>query len=381
VRLRSAGRSQGKTPWILSALLLPALFATAACHKAAPEATDTTEAVPVTVATAHAGPIRAVVAATGQVKPAAGAEMVVTPPQQARIAELPKGVGDRVRRGEVLVRFEIPSLEADAAARRSDLARGEAQLLTARQNLTRVSGLFDRGIAARKEVEDAQRDVAQAEATVAEARSSTAAAGELAGRAVVRALFDGVIVARTHRAGDLVDPGAPDPILRVIDPARLQVEAAVPAADLGRVLVGAPARVRGAAFPDEPARVLARPPSIDPTTGTALVRLAFDTPTSRPSGLSAEIEIYGPERQAAVLVPADALVTEGPANSVFTVDAKKKAHRREVQVGIVAGGEAEILAGIAAGETVVVRGQTALPDGATVEVAEATEPAAPEPKE
>jgi RND family efflux transporter MFP subunit len=354
------------------------MTATAACHKAAPEATDTTEAVPVTVATAHAGPIRAVVAATGQVKPAAGAEMLVTPPQPARIAELPKGVGDRVRRGEVLVRFEIPSLEADAAARRSDLARGEAQLLTARQNLTRVSGLFDRGIAARKEVEDAQRDVAQAAATVGEARSSTAAAGELAGRAVVRALFDGVVVARTHRAGDLVDPGAPDPILRVIDPSRLQVEAAVPAADLGRVLVGAPARVRGAAFPDEAARVIARPPSIDPTTGTALARLAFDTPTRRPSGLAAEVEIYGPEHQAAVLVPADALVTEGSTNSVFTVDAKKKAHRREVQVGIVAGGAAEILAGVAAGETVVVRGQTALPDGATVEAAEAT---APEPKE
>jgi RND family efflux transporter MFP subunit len=334
---------------------------------------DTAEAVPVTTAIAHAGPIRAVVAATGQVKPAAGAEMLVTPPQPARIAELPKGVGDHVRRGELLARFEIPSLDADASARRSDLARGEAQLETARQNLARLSGLFDRGIAARKEVEDAKRDVAQAEATVAEARASTAAAGQLAGRAVVRALFEGVIVSRTHRVGDLVDPAAPDPILRVIDPSRLQVEAAVAAGDLGKVEAGGAAKVRGASFPDEAARVIARPPAIDPTTGTGLVRLAFDTPTRRPAGLSAEVEIYGPERQAAVLVPADALVVEGPASYVFTVDAQKKAHRREVQVGVVAAGEAEILSGIAAGDTVVVRGQTALPDGATVEPAAAKE--------
>jgi RND family efflux transporter MFP subunit len=367
-----------KNPCFLPAGLALVLLAGAACHKATPEAVDTAEAVPVTTASAHAGPIRAVVAATGQVKPAAGAEMVVTPPQQARIAELPKGVGDHVRRGELLVRFEIPNLEADAAARRADLARGEAQLVTARENLTRLSGLFDRGIAARKEVEDAKRDVAQGQATVAEARTSTAAAGQLAGRAVVRARFDGVIVARTHRAGDMVDAGAPEPILRVIDPSRLQVEAAVPAGDLGKVAVGGAARVRGASFPDEAAHVIARPPSVDPASGTALVRLAFDRPTVRPSGLAAEVEIYGPERQAAVLVPADALVAEGPASYVFTVDAKKKAHRRAVQVGVVAGGEAEILSGVAAGDTVVIRGQTALPDGATVEAAEA-EAAKPEP--
>ncbi len=361
-------------------LLLSLSLLLAACHKSAPEAVDTAEAVPVTVATAHAGPIRAVVAATGQVKPAAGAEFQVSPPQEARIAEMPKVVGDRVRRGDLLVRFEIPSLEADAASRRSDLARGEAQLLTARQNLTRLSGLYDRGIAARKEVEDARRDVAQAEATVAEARTATSAAGRLAGREVVRAPFDGVIVNRTHQAGDLVDPGAPEPLLRLIDPARLQAEAAVPAGDLGKILAGGPARVRGGSFPDEPARVIARPPSVDPTTGTALVRLAFDQPTRHPAGLAVDVEIYGAERQAAVLVPADALVQEGSQSFVYTVDGQKKAHRREVTVGVKAAGEAEILSGVKAGETVVVRGQTALPDGAAVEPTEA-EPGeqAPEP--
>jgi RND family efflux transporter MFP subunit len=284
-----------------------------------------------------------------------------------------------VRRGDLLVRFEIPSLEADAASKRSDLARAQAQLETARQNLTRLSALYDRGIAARKDVEDARRDVAQAEATVNEAHSTTSAASRLAGREVVRAPFNGVIVTRTHQVGDLVEPGAPDPILRLVDPLQLQAEAAVPAADLGKITVGSPARVRGGSFPDETARVIARPPAVDPATGTALVRLAFDTPTRRPVGLAADVEIYGEERQAAVLVPADALVQEGPRSFVYTVDAQKQAHRREVTVGVTAGGQAEILSGVKAGETVVVRGQTALPDGATVEPTEASAPAEPAP--
>ncbi len=280
-----------------------------------------------------------------------------------------------MRRGELLVRFEIPSLDADAAARRSDLARGQAQLATARQNAARLSGLFQRGIAARKEVEDAQRDLVQAEATVTEARSATAAAGRLAGREVVRAPFDGVVIGRSHQVGDIVDPSGPEPLLRVIDPSRLQVEAAVPTGDLGRVAVGSPARVRGAAFPDEAARVVARPAAVDPATGTALALLAFDSPTRRPAGLAVEVEIYGEEHPAAVLVPAEALVQEGPESFVFTVDAQKKAHRRKVEVGVTAEGQAEILSGVTAGEPVVVRGQTALPDGALVETAETAEPA------
>jgi RND family efflux transporter MFP subunit len=175
--------------------------------------------------------------------------------------------------------------------------------------------------------------------------------------------------------GDLVSAGGPEPLLRIIDPARLQVEAAVPAVDLGRVAVGSPARVRGASFPEEQARVIARPPSVDPASGTALVRLAFDTPTRRPAGLAAEVEIYGQEHRDAVLVSADALVQEGTASYLFVVDGQKKAHRRQVTVGVVAAGKAEILSGVKAGESVVVRGQTALPDGATVESTEPAEPA------
>ena len=349
---------------LFPALLLPA------CHHPSDEEVDTAAAVPVKVERAIAGPIRPVIAATGQVKAAPGAELLVAPPQEARIAELPKSVGDRVRRGELLVRFEIPNLEADAAARRSDLARAQAQLAAARQNETRLSGLFERGIAARKEVEDARRDLAQAEATVAEARSATAAAGRLAGREVVRAPFDGVVAGRSHQPGDLVEPGGAEPILRVIDPSRLQVEAAVPAGDLGRVAAGDPARVSGASFPQEQARVIARPAAVDPATGTAQVRLAFAAPTRLPAGLAVGVEIYGEEHLAAALVPAEALVQEGAQSFVVTVDAQKKAHRRPVQVGVVAAGKAEILSGVVAGELVVVRGQAALPDGALVETAE-----------
>jgi RND family efflux transporter MFP subunit len=362
---RAGGRGgQGVRVLLLALLVLPA------CKHAQEEVVDTTEAVPVKVARAITGPIHPVIAATGQVKPAAGAELRVVPPQEARIAELPKSVGDRVRRGDLLVRFEIPSLKSEAATERADLARAEAQLATARQAAERLSGLFERGIAARKDLEDARRDLTQAEATVAESRSATTAAAHLAQRAVVRSPFDGVVASRSHEPGDMVDPSGPDPILRVIDPSRLQVEAAVPAVELGPVTVGSPARVRGASYAEEQARVVARPATVDSATGTALVRLDFAAPTHLPSGMAVDVEIDGEEHPAAVLVPADALVQEGPQSFVFVVDGEKKAHRRDVTIGVIAGGKAEILSGVTAGEQVVASGQAALPDGATVEPAQ-----------
>jgi RND family efflux transporter MFP subunit len=351
-----------------------------ACSKPATPDVQTEEKVPVVTRPATRGTIRPVVVGTGTVKPASGAELLVSAPASARIAEMPKGVGDRVRKGDLLVRFDIPSLVADASARRSELASAEARLTTARANQQRIAGLYQRGIAARKELEDAQRELTDAEAAVAAARTARATSSELAARQVVRAPFAGVVAARGHNPGDLVDPGAPEPILRLVDPTRLQIEVAVPLAELSRVAVGNPATVAGpGAFPPERATVLAPPAAVDSTTGAATVRLGFVVPTRLPAGTPVRVEIQGPPHEGALLVPAAALVQEGTQSYLFTVDAQGKAHRRPVRTGIVAGDLAELLpgSGVAPGEPVVVSGQNGLPDGAATVPAPAAEAAAP----
>jgi multidrug efflux pump subunit AcrA (membrane-fusion protein) len=89
----------------LRRLILLAVFCagSAGCTKPSTEAVDTATVVPVTTAPATLGSIRAVIHATGDVNTAPGAELIVTAPQPARIAEITKAEGDRVRRGEVLV--------------------------------------------------------------------------------------------------------------------------------------------------------------------------------------------------------------------------------------------------------------------------------------
>jgi RND family efflux transporter MFP subunit len=349
-----------------------ALLATGACSRQPTQDVETEDKVPVATAAASRGIIRPLVSATGTVRPAPGGELVITAPQAARIAAMPKAVGDPVRRGDLLVRFDIPSLAADTGERRAAEAGAEARLTNARAAENRSRGLFERGIAARKELEDAEREMADAAAVLAAARTAHAAAGELAGRAVVRAPFDGIVAARGHNPGELVDPSAADPILRLIDPSRLQVEAAVPLAELAQVAVGSLATIAGpAGFPPERAKLLTRPAAVDSATSTAVVRLAFAAPTHLPAGTPVRVEIEGPPRGGAVLVPAAALVEEGVDSFVFVIDAQGKAHRRRVQVGVVAGGSAEIRAGVSPGEAVVISGQNGLPDGASTQPAAA----------
>jgi HlyD family secretion protein len=73
-------------------------------------------------------------------------------------------------------------------------------------------------------------------------------------------------------------------------------------------------------------------------------------------------------RDAAVAVPASALIRDGDGYALFVVSGKKAA-RRDVKIGALSGETAEILSGVAAGETVVTSGQDGLPDGAAVSVA------------
>ena len=125
-----SSRPSGARAGTILPLLLCALAASG-CGGGSTEEFETSDKVPVAVQAARRGPARSVVSVTGVVKPAPGAELLVVAPEPARIAELPRAEGDRVAKGDLLVRFEIPSLDAEASTRESDVRRADARLASA----------------------------------------------------------------------------------------------------------------------------------------------------------------------------------------------------------------------------------------------------------
>jgi membrane fusion protein (multidrug efflux system) len=350
---------------VAAALALAA--ACGGCQRQAPAPAREPEEVVVAVGAVHAeaAGVRAVVRASGVVAPAEGGEFLARAPEPARIVDVLKNVGDRVQSGDELVRFDLPSTTQELARLDADIAAAQAQLERTRVNQSRVRDLAARGLIPRRDVEIADREYADAQTGVdrlAKARAGATAAAE---RAIVRAPFDGIVAARRYNSGDVVT-SPDDPVLRVVDPRRLEVIASVPKADVPRVVQGATARIASAPG-GTPVRLTVR--GRLPASGDeVLFRLLFELPPDLPVDTRVEIDIDAEERTDAVLVPLEALIRRGGEAAVM-VASGSRAERRIVQTGIEDQARIEITSGVRAGELVITRGHVGLEDGAAITTA------------
>ena len=343
----------------------------AACSRPAPRASDAVLAVPVIAEPVRLGTIRGTVSATGVVTTLPAATFDVTAHQPARVAEITKKAGDAVKSGEVLVRFEFPSLRPHVAVNAAAVKAAEVRLNHARLAQSRVSSLLSRGAASRREMEDADREVTLAEAELGVASDAMRATESLGQSADVRAPFSGTVIARLHNPGDLVRAGSDDPILRLIDPTQVQVTATVAVANLNRFTVGAAARAVAAIDRAQPAQetliVASRP---EPSSGasTVAVTLAFDSATSLAPGTQVGVEIDAEQRSNVPLVRAIAVLQPAGEPPFVMVAAGNVAQRRPVVVGLTESEDVEIRSGLKAGELVITQGHSSLRDGAAISV-------------
>src|SRR5207247_2074347 len=145
----------------------------------------------------------------------------------------------------------------------------------ARLNLQRNQQLFDRGIAAGKEVEDARAQMASAQSALEQASAALSTVDRNIERAAVRSPIAGHVVKRMVSVGEQVDGTAAQPILEIANVDRVELAANVPAEHLSRIKIGQTVTVSSDTYADRafPGAVIAISPVVDSTTNTALVRV------------------------------------------------------------------------------------------------------------
>ena len=342
------------------------------CSKPAVEVTATAEPVAVHVDTAALDSLTTTITVPGVVVPAPGADWLITAPEVARIAELPKVEGDVVKEGDILVRFEAPSLITEIATRRSEVAQSAARLQNARAASTRLAGLLDRGIASQKEVDESKRELAEADAAASQAKSSQEAVAMLESRLVVRARFNGIVAKRMHNPGDMVEASMSDPVMRVIDPSRLEVLASVPVSELTKIAVGRSAKILTPASAEPlSGTVISRPPVVDVAIAAGDVRVSLPKGTSASvlaAGTPVQIELITATRTKVLVVSSAAIIRDGDDVFVMVAGDDNKAHKRAVKIGVSTRARTEILDGVAAGDKVILIGPEPVPDGASIEI-------------
>jgi multidrug efflux pump subunit AcrA (membrane-fusion protein) len=169
------------------------------------------------------------------------------------------------------------------------------------------------------------------------------------GHVVVKDVVEGAAV----KAGDRV--------LRIVDHSSLWLDAQVFEQDLPLIRIGQHATAVVAGFPDAPVTgaILFIHPHLDMETRTARVRIAVENPSLilRP-GMWGTVEIAVPAVERATLVPREAVIETGLRRVAFVQREPGHFEPRDVTVGRAGrDGTVEVLAGLAAGDTVVVSGQ------------------------
>lgn len=238
------------------------------------------------------------------------------------VLEVLAEAGERVKPGQPLARIDDAALQDALLAARSGVSAARNNLQVAESNARRARTLADAGALAVQQAEQAEAALEAVRAQLADAQARLAVAQQQAGKTRVRAPFAGVVSERQVSAGDVVAPGAP--LFTVIDPSRLQFEAAVPAARVAAVKPGAQVDFAVTGFEEVFRGDIERVnPSVDPATGQVRVYVDVKNDAGRLiSGVYAEGRV-ATERGTAPAAPASAVDTTTTPPTVMRVSGGK----------------------------------------------------------
>ena len=286
-----------------------------------------------------------------------------------RVDSVPVAEGDTVKAGQVVATIDPRPLQDQRRQAAAALSQAKAAVENSKANLDRTQHLFERGIAARKEVEDARAQQAAAEAGVETAEAALDNATRQLGRAQVMTPIAGSVIKRLVSVGEQVDGTAAQPILQVANLDRVELAANVPAEQLGAVHVGQRVDVVSDAYPDTvfPGEVVAVAPAIDAATNAALARVRVANADHRLKvGMFAEARIAVFDRKGALTVPPSAIALSESGEPAVYVVTNGVAQRTPVKVGLKTPAAVEIQEGVAEGQSVLTSAVHGLGDKAKV---------------
>jgi RND family efflux transporter MFP subunit len=288
-----------------------------------------------------------------------------------RVAEVRVDVGDKVRKGQLLVRLSDEMLVAELASKKAAKAQADAQLINAASNLRRAESLGDSGAVSASERERLKSEDLAARARV-EAAASDLTSAELKLRYThVVSPDDGVVTSRMVVVGQIAQAGGE--MLRLLRQGRVEWRAEIPEARMRDVKVGQTARVTTADGFELAGKVRTVAPTVQSGTRTGLVYVDLPKPEGARPGMFARGEIEVSRSAASTLPLASVQVRDG-FSYVFVVNDKQGVERRRIQTGALRNGRVEVLSGIGPTDRVVDRGAGFVKDGDTIRVVESEEP-------
>jgi len=302
-------------------------------------------------------------------------EVAVYPKVVERIQSLRIEEGQRVRKGQVLavLSSDLQARSVDQAMAR--LSSAEASRDALAEEVERSRKLVKAGAVAPSQLQSLESQLKTSDAQVRQMSAGLSLASAQRRQAVITAPIAGIIANLQLRQGGLASPQ--QPLCTIVEGERLKAVLQIPEREFLQVREGMPVVI--SPLGDSAAKVEAvvslRGPVVDKRTRTGLVEVALDNTEGAllpGSAVRATVELE--RRSGATLVPASAVLlsvdTERSGEATVFVAEGGLARQVSVQIGERQNGSLEIMSGLTAGQSLVVRGQHLLRDGQPLRVVE-----------
>ncbi len=330
-------------------LQIRTLIAAGAAAKVPPES--------ISSAVVHEEKWQGLIHAVGTVAAVQG--VTVTPEIAGAVREIAFESGATVAKGDLLVRLDTSSEEAQLRAI-------EAQVDLARINADRA-----RTLQADKTM--SQADLDQAEATLKQYQANADNIRATIAKKTIRAPFAGKLGLRLVNLGEFVDLGKPIVSLQALSP--VYAEFSLPQQELARIKTGMRVNLVSDTYPSNrfEGTLTAINPDLDDVTRSVRVQATFENREQllRP-GMFARVEVLLPEEQSVTVIPATSILSAPYGDSVFVIEPATNSagglvvRQQFVQVGGVRGDFISVESGLKPGEKIVSAGQFKLRNGMAV---------------
>lgn len=279
-----------------------------------------------------------------------------------------------VKKGQVIAELDKTNLMSQLNTAKTQLATAQSQLNYQTANYKRYKTLFEKGLVAADDFDNAKLSYTQAKEQVASAKEEVQRAQTNLGYATITSPIDGVVLSKSVEEGQTVAASFSTPELFTIaqDLTNMQVVADVDEADIGDVKEGERVTFTVDAYPDDTFEGEVKQVRQEATTTNNVV--TYEVVISAPNadlklkpGLTANVTIYTAERKGVLSVPSKALrftpqkETVGKMKIVDVANAKNKvwtiegnsivAHK--VNIGMTDGTNTQIVGGISKGTKVI----------------------------
>ena len=282
-------------------------------------------------------------------------ETVILRPEIAgRISQIGFREGERVAKGQMLVKL-------DDSVQRADLDRARANFVLSKSKYERAEDLRTKGFLSSQARDEAENNlkVAQADAELMEARLAKTA---------IKAPFSGTVGLRQVSVGDYVKEGQDIVNLESLDP--LKVDFRVPELALSQVKDGQTLQITLDAIPDKAydGRVYAINPLIDANGRAIVIRAQVPNRDGRlRPGMFARVRLFTSGSRDTMVVPEESLFPVGDDKFVYKI-VDGKALRQKVEIGQRRDSRVEIVNGLTSEDVVVTAGGIKLREGVAVTV-------------